>query len=129
MNWIEQEQLFAVTANTTDQTKERVNHRWSGIRLYVQVTAVSGTGGLRCLLQGKIPGFSPATYFNLNEDPPLLTATGIWCFDWYPGALSGRTSANIVQSCSIKVPYVFQILWQNTDATAYDYKTWIDYLI
>ena len=79
----------ARTANTTSSTLTNYNCR--GVKLWLNVTAASGTGGLTLYLQGKDPISGNWTYDSGAGGQPTVTTTGVWGYEFGPGASAGAT--------------------------------------
>ena len=115
------EHIVTNTNRTTQfDSNDMINDWWQKLILVMEVTAASGTGGLRLRLQGKIPG--GGNFFPLNEDAPFVTATGTYVYLWYPGADIGQSQANVVQAQSVMIPSVWRFSVEVGDASAYSYS-------
>lgn len=94
------------------------------IRVYLNVTAASGTGGLTVQVRGYDPismrlGNTPVAA-NLNTGGAAITATGLYLFDL--GLSVGAVSAGIHDSAARFLPYNWDVNVAVGDASSYTYS-------
>jgi hypothetical protein len=111
--------LLASAARTSSTSSpDQTNHNAKGVVLILNVTAVSGTGGLVVRFYGKDP-VSGGSY-QLSADPPAITAAGVYAFELYP-AISSATGS-IKQAISSILPRTWMAQVATVDATSYTYS-------
>ncbi|SRR5579884_647578 len=104
------------TANTA--SADQTNYNARGVLLFLNVTAASGTGGVRALVQAKDP-ISGSTQFLASATPAFKTATGLYVYSVYPGAPVG---AFLEQATQAALPRTWSVLVQHGDASSYTYS-------
>lgn len=111
----------ARTATTTAPTQ--TNYNAKGVIVVLDVTVASGIGGLTVQVRGKDPVTGKT--FNLNGTPTVVTTTGTYAYEVYPG-VSG-TNGNMLQRTSSAVPRTFDVAVFHADGSSYTYS--LGYLI
>lgn len=112
--------LLASTARTTTTASaDQTHYNGAGrVRVVLNVTAASGTGGLQVVLEGKdsISG----NYYQLNATPTAVTAMGLTVYDINPG---GGTAANgVTQVTQTFVPRTWRARVLHGDGSSYSYS-------
>ena len=97
---------------------DQTNYNGKGVRVVLNVTAASGTGGLQIQIRGK--DSISATYYQINANPTAVTATGIYIYDIYPGI--GAAAGGITQTTSGIVPRTWTVNVAHGDGTSYTYS-------
>lgn len=95
-----------------------------GIYVYVNITAASGTGGLRIGLQGKDP--ASGAYYYLTDITP---AAGTWVAIakrgglFYPATMTAPAGATEINpTVAIILPDIYRVQIVHADATSYTYS-------
>ena len=88
------------------------------VRLYLDVTAASGTGGLQPQIRGydKISGNAVA----LTAGGTAITATGTYCYEM--GLAEGTSSGNVKECVLRPLPEVWDVNVVVGDASSYTYS-------
>ena len=112
--------LLASAARTaTTASADQTNYNGSGkVRVVLNVTVASGSGGLQVVVQGKdsISG----NYYALNASPSAVLTTGTYVYDIVPG---GETAANgITQATQTFVPRTWRVNVVAGDGSSYTYS-------
>jgi len=100
------------------------NHNARAILVFLDITAVSGTGGLVL----KINGRDPATgkMFKLNVDTTLITAIGNYLYAVGLGVTKDSASQggtqSLKQATAAPLPRQLEIFIYNQDSTTYTYS-------
>lgn len=111
--------LLASAARTTTQVgANQTCLGGKGVRLVLNVTSASGSGGLVVRVNGVDPT-SGVTY-QLNASPTAVTAIGTTVYDLYPGI--GAAAGGITQTTSQVLPRTFRVDVTVGDATSYTYS-------
>ena len=108
------------TYSATQETDEIVNSGFTGIRIYLDVTGASGTGGLKVVVRETDPLSEVDS--NLNVPPTAITVTGHFVYVVAPGAGSANASLNVKQVTPQTLPRRFKIQVLHLDGTDYDYS-------
>jgi len=106
----------ARTANTA--SADLISYNSIGIIAVLNVTAASGAGGLQVRVQGKDP--VSGNYYNLNDNPTAVTATGIYNYQMWPGNSSTNTGST--RSHSGVLARTFRIFVIHADSSSYTYS-------
>lgn len=108
--------LLASAARTTGPTTAiQKNYNAKGVIIYLNITAASGTGGLRVFIQMIDPVSGSVT--NINAAPTAIIATGLYTYAIYPSMSSGAT-----QATSGVLPRSWNVWIQELDASSYTYS-------
>src|SRR5581483_11863115 len=111
--------LPLATRTTTTTSATQANPRGVlGMVVYLNVTAASGTGGLKVQILGIDP--ISGNGFALNALPTAVTATGTYAYVIGPGCSSA--SGSVQQATSGVVPPRFQIQVTHVDGSSYTYS-------
>jgi hypothetical protein len=113
-------QLLATGAKTTaQQSADQINFNGRGVRVVLNVTVASGTGGLQVQIQGKdsISG----NYYQLNATPAAVTTTGTFVYDLYAGNLSAAANG-ITQVTMALLSRTWRVNVAVGDASSYTYS-------
>lgn len=116
--------LAASAARTAAfQSADQVNYRHRGLLLFMNITAASGTGGLKpsLLLKDQLSG----VYFLLWQNGTFQTGTGFFTWAFYPGASGGAISVGSVGFLNS----IWAVAVAVGDATSYTYSISADVLI
>lgn len=106
----------ARTATTVTQLQQdAVMH---SVRLYLNVTAASGTGGLTLSIRGRDKASSAAPA--IAKDAAAITATGLYVFELAPNAAAADTQRHFALSALLPVLWDVQIA--HGDASQYTYS-------
>lgn len=115
--------LFASAARTaTVSSPTQTNYNARGVQVIVNVTAVSGTGGLIVSIRGIDP--ISGSYYRLNVDPATITATGLYVYELYPGSTTAMSGAlpNVTQRSSGVLPRTWYGSVFANDSSSYTYS-------
>jgi hypothetical protein len=110
--------LSSAARTATTASALQTNHNARGALIIMNVTAASGTGGLQCRLLGS-DALSGAV-FQVAALPTAVTATGVYCYEFYPGI--GAAGGGVVQRTSCVVPRTWQAQVIHGDASSYTYS-------
>jgi hypothetical protein len=111
--------LLASATRTADTaTADQTNHNGRGVILFLNVTAASGTGGVRAIVQGKDPVSGTYTP-SFGATPTFRTATGVYVYVYYPGAAG---VGGLDQTSQTVLPRTWRALVQHGDASNYTYS-------
>jgi hypothetical protein len=112
--------LLASAARTADVVSpNQTNYNARGVLVSLNITAASGTGGLKVLIQNVEPVVGSGR--TLNATPAPITATGTYYFILYPGA-SGSGASGISQVTSYPLPRSWGVYVQHVDTSSYTYS-------
>ena len=111
--------LAARTAQTVATNPDNPDRDSVGARLYLNVTAASGTGGLKCIIRGydNVSGLP----VNITAGGALVTATGTYCYEMYPGMPAAIAGGVLERSGSV-LPMDWDVLVTVGDASSYTYS-------
>jgi len=119
----ESKTLLASAARIADVTVEERNHRWRGILISVDVTAIVATPLVRPRIQAKDDAGALYTIWSAAAD---IAATGKFSYLIYPGitvaAFVGTEAANL------PLPLVWALFMDHVDADSITYSVKLDYL-
>lgn len=104
------------------------NYNARGVLITVNVTAVSGTGGLI----PKIQTIDPITGAGVNYsvDPATITAIGETSYLFYPGSsLTLNSTTNLKAVEGIAIPKQWQLYMYNVDTSSYTYSVAYQYIL
>lgn len=118
--------LASAARTTTTASSDLTNWNFRGIRVALNVTAASGTGGLQLQIQGKDSAISN-TYYAINATPVAVTTTGVTVYDLYPGALT--VQGGITQVTAGLLSRVFRMNVIHGDASSYTYSVSFDAIL
>ncbi len=90
------------------------------LRLYLNITAASGTGGLQPIIRGydKISGAT----VNLSTGGTAIIATGCYCYEMGLGLLSTAKQGNIEECQNRPAPVQWDVSIAVGDASSYTYS-------
>jgi hypothetical protein len=112
--------LLASAARTASiNSPTQTNHNAKGIIVFLNVTAVSGTGGLVVRITGQDPA-NPSVFYTLNTVPAAVTATGGKAYVLYPGVTT--VGGDVTQVNSAVLPRTFQVSVIHVDSSSYTYS-------
>lgn len=111
---------FAVALTSATRTANAASAlqngtRFAGIVVYLNVTAASGTGGLKVFVRG----YAGSNAFRMNGGGSAKTATGQYAYVLYPGG--GSAAGDIVDINNVPVPATFDIQVTHADSSNYTY--------
>jgi len=116
----ERRSLLASAARTATVASDAINgRRFRGIRVYLDVTAASGTGGL----QVKVRAALGAKRADLNSGGSAITGTGLKVYEVYPDAAAAANG--VYEAVSRQLPSEFDIQVVAGDGSSYTYS--VDY--
>lgn len=89
-----------------------------GVRLYLSVTAASGTGGLQPIVRAydRVSGNSVA----LSTGGTAITATGTFVYEFYPNAAAAAN--NVKEAISRVLPALWDVSVTHGDGSSYTYS-------
>ena len=109
--------LLASAARTATTTSaDQTNYNARGVVLFLNVTAVSGTGGLQTRLRYIDPISATQQYASVA--PTVVTATGLFIYVFYVGAAAG----NVAAATSLVLPRDWAASVVHGDASSYTYS-------
>jgi hypothetical protein len=117
--------LLASAARTaTTASPQQINHNARGIHVVLNVTAVSGTGGLKIRILAYDPVQGTDYYLHLGS---TITTTGRYVIELYPGSsaagISTATSIFAVhERVAATLPKKFFVSISHGDASSYTYS-------
>lgn len=91
---------------------------YTGIRIWLTVTAASGTGGLTVLLRAVNP--LNGAKVEVNAGGALITTTVTRIYEFYPGA--GGAAGFVQEALARRLPQDFDIAVNHGDASSYTYS-------
>jgi len=110
--------LLASAARTaTTNSAPQTNQNARGVLVYLNVTAASGTGGLRLAVQAQDP--VSGNYININLLPTAVTATGLTAYLIYPGS---SQAGNLTQATAALLPRSWRVQVTANDSSSYTYS-------
>lgn len=116
--------LLASAARTTSQTSGvQTNYNARGCIMVLNVTAVSGTGGLKVSFQASAQ--SSGAFFQMNADPTTVTAVGKYSYVLYPGI--GSPVGQVTQTTNMVLPRSWYGYVSHVDSSSYTYQ--LEYLL
>jgi hypothetical protein len=113
--------LLASAARTaTTVTAQQKDASQQFIRLYLSVTAASGTGGLKVIVRG----YDPVTGLPaiMNTGGAGVTATGLSVFELMPNGTATGLPTGILETVGRILPCVWDVQVLAGDATSYTYS-------
>ena len=110
--------LASGARNVSTSCAKQINKNARGLMIFVNVTAVSGSGGLLLKVRGYDPVSGAAGH--INNDPVAITATGLYAFAYYPGATGAGTI--LKQSTSAPLPKEWDAYVYHQDGSSYTYS-------
>jgi hypothetical protein len=108
--------LTSATRTATTATAKLPADRFLGIIVYLNVSAASGTGGLKVFVRGYD---ASGNAFKINGGGTAKTATGQYAYVVYPGG--GTSAGDIVDIQNAPVPATFDIQVNAADSSNYTY--------
>jgi len=113
--------LLASAARTaTVNTPNQINYNAKGVMVFVNVSAVSGTGGLTLNFYGIDP--VSGQYIGLMYASGAITAIGRYAYVIYPGVSSSAITNGIRQVAGITLPRTWLVQVAVGDASSYSYS-------
>jgi hypothetical protein len=115
--------LLASAARTASATSpQQTNHNAKGVIVFLDVTAVSGTGGLTVIIHGTDPTSGKQIDLLISNS---ITTLGRYAFELYPGSSTGGTAGNAKVNTRVagSLPRKWDVLIYNSDGTSYTYST------
>jgi hypothetical protein len=114
--------LLASAARTTSTSAGQTNYNARGVTVFLNITAASGTGGLKVRVLSVDP-VSSAIVLHF-EATTGITATGIYGYEMYPGATTAGTAGPslINQRTSGVLPRIWLASVNVSDASSYTYS-------
>jgi len=118
-------QVLPSAAKTSTYTSGVENTNQFGfcrMRVTLNVTAASGTGGLQLQVLAYDPG--SATYYPLNALPTAVTATGLYVYEFNPGSVTPTLPTGVTTwTCySVVAPPQFEVKVTAGDSSSYTYS-------
>ncbi len=110
--------LTSATRNATTASADQINYNARGVLLFLDVSAASGTGGVRAIIDVKDP-VSGNYKGPLNTTPTFRTAVGTYVYLFYPGSAS---AGGLEQNNQVVLPRLWRATVQHSDATNYSYS-------
>lgn len=108
--------LTSATRTATTATARLSSERYAGIIVYLNVSAASGTGGLKVFVRGyDVSGNA----FKLNGGGTAKVATGQYAYVVYPGG--GAAAGDIVDIQNAPISESFDIQVTHADSSNYTY--------
>jgi hypothetical protein len=117
--------LLTSAARTATTASAAQGDRYAkGVRLYLNVTVASGTGGL----QPQIDGYDrvSGTYVALSTGGTAIVATGLYVYEFYPTAPAA--AGNVKEAQSKQLPGQWQANVIHGDTSSYTYSLSADVL-
>lgn len=96
---------------------------YRGVRLLLNITAASGTGGLKVVVSARSGGAVAA----LNTGGSNQTTTGLKVYEIYPNAATA--AAGIVDAVSRQLPDEYQVEVTHADGSSYTYSLAMEKLL
>lgn len=109
--------LASGTRTVATSSADIINYNARGVLLFVNVTAVSGTGGITPALQAKDP--ITGNYGTLISMSSAITSTGLRVYMIYPGA---STTGALAQAVQQVLPRTWRVFISVVDASSYTYS-------
>lgn len=106
------------TANT--QTPKQQDGFTLVVRLYLNVTVASGSGGLRPVLRGYDKA-SGATV-ELTTGGTGITTTGLFCYEISGASLPSTAFGNVKEVACRSIPFQWDALVKHLDGSTYNYS-------
>ena len=117
--------LLASAQRAATQTSGTIrNAGYRGVRVYLRISAASGTGGLKVILKGVDPVSGQTV--DLNTGGTAKTATGTFAYEVYPNAAAA--AGNVADAVSRQLPAEFKIEVNHGDASNYTYSASMELL-
>lgn len=110
--------LASATRTATVWSPVQTNHNGVGVIVWLEVTVVSGTGGLQLVIQGINPVTGNAVQLNLT--PTAITTTGRYGYEVGLGAQNA--GLGVVQRTSGRLPRQWNIGVLHGDGSSYTYN-------
>lgn len=119
--------LLASAARTVATASAKQQDMYArALRLYLSITANSGTGGLQVVFRGydRVSGTPVA----LSSGGMPASQTGVWVYEMYTGALPGQIPGDalafgqILDVCPRPVPYQWDAFVRTLDGSSYTYS-------
>lgn len=114
--------LLALAGRTaTANSGAQANYNGRGLYLCLYVTVASGTGGLRPFVYGMFG----SRLIQINPTPPMVTTTGQFGYEIYPGssaAATGSATFQTIQRTAAVLPRTWIVYLDHSDASSYTYE-------
>jgi uncharacterized membrane protein len=110
--------LTSGTRTATIATIKQTDAQEQSLRVYVNVSAASGTGGLTVVIRGYDP--TSGLPCALTTGGGAITTTGIFAFEMMPSSQSA--SAAVKETVGRALPYVWDVQIQHGDSSNYTYS-------
>jgi hypothetical protein len=110
--------LASAARTATTQSSDIATGPATGILVYINVTAASGSGGISVRLRGKDPVSS--SYAAIG-DSATYTTTGIRCIGFAPGMASVTPGLTVNGGIGTPLPDTIRLDVQHADASSYTY--------
>lgn len=112
------------TRSADTQTALQRNAGYRGVRLYLRISAASGTGGLKVIVRGHDP--ASGLKAELNSGGTAKTAAGLYVYELYPDAASA--AGDVADAVSRQLPAEWDALVKHGDSSNYTYSLGCEYL-
>jgi len=108
--------LPSATRTASTSASNMSTPTFTGVYFYLNITAASGTGGLKVSLRAVDPGTGQIS--TLFAATTAITATGLYVYALYPG--SGASLG--AQSANVLLPATWQAAVLHSDGSNYTYS-------
>jgi hypothetical protein len=113
--------LLASTARTTDAASVvQTSEENVCVRIFLNVTTASGSGGLVPVIRGYDPA-SGLPFEMTAGGPGAITQTGLYVYEMRPEQLP-ETFGRVVERTNDWLPHKWDVLVKHCDATSYTYS-------
>ncbi|MCG8514567.1 MAG: hypothetical protein MI740_10525 [Halanaerobiales bacterium] len=120
--------LLASAARTTGASSAlQTNFACKGVLIWLNVTAASGTGGLKVVVHGVDPISGLGGY--LNPEPVPINSVRLTGYVIYPGIADAIGGTTIKQTSSVVLPRIWYIHVFHVDSSSYTYSVSYSYLL
>lgn len=94
------------------------------IRVYLNVTVASGSGGLKVVLRGYDKASGAA--IELTVGGAGITASGLYCFEISSSSIPSAAFGNVKEVTCRSIPYQWDVLVKHLDGSTYNYSVSAD---
>jgi hypothetical protein len=108
---------YATRSATATSSEFRTPFGYRGVKIYVDVSAI--TGGPGTGIQLRLQGGSPVGggYFSFSAAPAAIVAIGLYLYTFYPAAIAGGFTVGVNQAIDSRL----RVIVTHSDATPYTY--------
>lgn len=110
--------LESAARTATTVTQQQQDAAMRSVRLYLNVTAASGTGGLTLAIRGRDKASSDAAA--IAKDTTAITATGLYVFELAPGIAAADSQRRLALAALL--PVVWDVQIAHGDGSNYTYS-------